>query len=190
LAPIPGWEAQQAIANLPIDGWAGEAWRWHSARRDATSAQGSEIVSGRYHRARAQASGGPVWRALYLGLTTGACLGEAIRYLGSGGAQATAGRRLTRLQINLARVLDLRDVSRTGLTFADLTEDQDWSRPHAPSITQQLAHAALQQGVEGLLVPAASLVDDNLVVLIDNLLPSSSIDVLSWIDPKLYVDRQ
>ena len=188
MAPTPGWSASAAIANLDVGVWAGDAWRWHASHRDATSARGSELVSGRYHRARPQDPSGVVWRALYLGLTTGACLGEAIRYLGASGAKATRGRRLTRLRVSLGRVVDLRDVSRLGLTLKDLTEDQDWSVPHAPTITQQLALAALQRGIEGLLVPAASLVDDNLVILVDNLAPSSTIDVVSYVDPKLYVD--
>jgi RES domain-containing protein len=188
MAPGPGWSAADVIASLKPDIWVGEAWRWHAAHRDPSSARGSEIVSGRYHRARAQDPVGPVWRAPYLGLTTGACLGEAIRYLGGAGAKATRGRRLTNLQVSLNRVLDLRDVGRLGLTPEDLTKDQDWSAPHAPAITQQLALAALQQGVEGLLVPAASLVDDNLVILIDNLSATSRIEIVSYIDPNLYVD--
>jgi RES domain-containing protein len=187
---VPGWSAWDVIASLPVDAWAGETWRWHSAQRDAMSARGSEIVSGRYHRARAQATTGPVWRALYLGLTTGACLGEAIRYLGAAGASGTVGRRLTKLQVSLGRVIDLRDVTRLTLTLEDLTADQDWSVPHPPALTQQLAQAALAQGVEGMLVPATSLVDSNLVILIDNLLRGSVIAVDSYIDPKLYVDRQ
>jgi hypothetical protein len=79
-------------------------------------------------------------------------------------------------------------VTRLGLTFEDLTEDLDWSVLHPPTITQELALAALDQGIEGLLVPAASLVDDNLVILIDNLLTASRIETVSFIDPKLYVD--
>lgn len=189
MALAPGWSARDIVSRLTVEAWASEAWRWHSARRDPVSVRGSEIVSGRYHRARAQAPTGPVWRALYLGLSTGACLGEAMRYLGSAGARGTIGRRLTKLQVSLTRVLDLRDASRLGLIQDDLTADQDWSVPHPPSITQQLAHAAMEQGVEGLLVPAASLVDNNLVILSDNLLPASAITVDSYVNPRLYVDR-
>jgi hypothetical protein len=184
-----GWDADDVIAGLQRTAQAGEAWRWHGARRDATSARGSEVTSGRYHRAPAQAPTGAVWRALYLGLTTGACLGEAIRYLGVDGARGTKGRRLTRLHVTLSLVVDLRDISRLGVTSDDLTEDRDWSVPHAPTITQKLSLAALEQGIEALVVPSASLVDDNLVILVDNLLPASKIEIVSWIDPKLYVDR-
>jgi RES domain-containing protein len=189
VASPPGWSAQDAIQHLTVRPWTGAAWRWHSARRDPVSVRGSEIVSGRYHRARAQAPTGPVWRALYLGLSTGACLGEAMRYLGSAGARGSIGRRLTKFQVSLDRVLDLRDARRLGLAPDDLTADQDWSVVHPPSLTQQLAHAALQRGAEGLIVPAASLVDDNLVALIDNLLPASAITVDSFVDPRLYVAR-
>jgi hypothetical protein len=91
--------------------------------------------------------------------------------------------------VSLNRVLDLRNAARLGLTMDDLTEDHDWSIPHDPSVTQQLALAALQQGIEGLVVPAASLVDDNLVILLDNLMPVSRLEIVSYVDPKLYVDR-
>jgi hypothetical protein len=181
--------ARAVVAGLPIRSWVGEAWRWHAAGRDATSARGSELISGRYHRARAQSPAGRVWRALYLGLTTGACLGEAIRYLGSSGTRATRGRRLTRLQVELSRVIDLRDVARLGLSLEDLTDDQDWSVPHDPTTTQQLGLAALERDAEGLLVPAASLIDDNLVVLVDNLRSASRLEIVDSIDPKLHVDH-
>ena len=90
--------------------------------------------------------------------------------------------------MRLGQVVDLRDVRRLGVALDDLTQDQDWSIPHTATITQHLALAALQRGIEGLLVPAASLVDDNLVILIDNLAPDSTIDVVSYVDPKLFVD--
>ena len=86
-------------------------------------------------------------------------------------------------------MVELGDPGRIGLTLDDLTDDHDWSVVHPPAITQQLGRAALNQGVEGLLVPAASLVDSNLVILVDNLLPTSEMNIVDWIDPKLYVDR-
>lgn len=55
--------------------------------------------------------------------------------------------------------------------------------------TQELALAALERGIEGLLVPAASLVGDNLIILVDNLMPHSVVEPIHFIDPKLYVSR-
>jgi hypothetical protein len=182
-----GWNVDAAVARLSRRPFTGEVWRWHSARRDAISARGSTLVSGRYHRARPQALFGPVWRALYLGLTTGACLGEAIRYLGPDGARGTVGRRLSKIRVSLSVVIDVRDPVALGLTLGDLTDDYDWSVPHPPTLTQQVGFSAFDQGIEGLLVPSASLVDSNLVILIDNLLPASALEIADWIDPKLYV---
>jgi len=68
-----------------------------------------------------------------------------------------------------------------GLTLADVTDDYDYS------ITQAIAAEALGRGVEALLVPAASLVSANLVVFVDNLLPTSTTDPLDSVDPRLYV---
>jgi hypothetical protein len=92
-------------------------------------------------------------------------------------------RRLTRVRVSLSAVVDLRDPALLGLSLADVTDDYDYS------ITQAIAAAALQRGVEGLLVPAASLVGANLVVLVDNVLPSSAIEPLDSVDPRLYVPR-
>ena len=51
-------------------------------------------------------------------------------------------------------------------------------------MTQAIAGAALRQGIEGLIAPAASLVTPHLIVLVDNLLPSSEIAVVDSVDPK------
>lgn len=169
--------------------FAGTLWRWHHRSRDPLSSRGSELTSGRYHRARAQAPSGRVWRALYLGLDTGAVLAEAIRYLGPDGARSTIGRRLTSIEVVLGRVVDLCDPARYGWSLDDLIEDRDWSVPHAPTLTQRIGLAALNLGVEGIIVPAASKVGANLVVLVNNLSPDSSLSVLDSMDPKLYVAR-
>jgi hypothetical protein len=64
-----------------------------------------------------------------------------------------------------------------------VTDDYDYS------VTQAIAEAALRRGLGGLLVPAASLVSANLVVLIDNLLPTAAIEPLDSVDPRLDVPR-
>lgn len=120
---------------------------------------------------------------MYLSLSNGGALAELTRRLEPTTLAGLNDRRLTRIQVSLSVVLDLRDPSILGLTLADMTDDYDYT------ITQALAAAALQRGVEGLLVPAASLVSANLVVLVDNLLPDSEIQPLDSIDPRLYVPR-
>jgi hypothetical protein len=47
----------------------------------------------------------------------------------------------------------------------------------------------LERGAEGLLVPAASLLGSNLVVLFENLLPGSRIEVRRFVDPRLLMNR-
>jgi hypothetical protein len=85
--------------------------------------------------------------------------------------------------VSLSSVIDLRDPSVLGLTLADVIDDYDYTT------TQAVAAAELRHGAEGLLVPAASMVSANLIVLVDNLLPTSVIEPLDSIDPRLYVPR-
>jgi hypothetical protein len=90
---------------------------------------------------------------------------------------------MTRLQIDLSAVLDLTNPIDYGLTLADVIDDHDYE------VTQELGLAALLRGAEGILVPPASRVGTNLVILTENLLPTSSIVALDSIDPRLYVPR-
>jgi hypothetical protein len=56
-------------------------------------------------------------------------------------------------------------------------------------VTQELGLATLNRGAEAILVPPASKVGTNLVILTENLRPSSTIAALNSIDPRLYVPR-
>jgi RES domain-containing protein len=161
--------------------WQGLAWRIHRARYAPMDTTGAQMFSGRYHRARKEFPQGRVWPALYTSLNEGACIAEAVRHAGD--LQGLTDRRMTQFRIGLNRVLDLRNPSDYGLRVEDVTDDSDYSR------TQELALAALERGAEGLLVPAASLVGDNLVIFIDSLVPHSVIHPIRFIDPKLYVGR-
>ena len=163
--------------------WAGDAWRNHGRRYRATDPGGSRLVSGRYHRAPDRFPNDPCWPALYLSLSNGGAIAELTRRLEPTTLAGLNNRRLTRVRVSLTAVLDLRDPSILGLTVADVIDDYNYS------LTQAIAEAALRRGVEALLVPAASLVSANLVVLVDNLLPTSTIQPLDWVDPRLYVPR-
>jgi hypothetical protein len=184
----PHWDADSAVAPLPLRPWTGIVWRSHGidltgSRRAGTrvyyaptSDGGSRRTSGRYHRAPDLYPGQQVWPALYTSLTDGGCLAEVIRYTGSLADLATI--RMTALRATLAAVLDLRAPSTYGLTIDALITD-DYT------ITQALGLAALRRGAEGILVPAASLLGTNLVILTENLRPGSVVDVLESIDPRL-----
>lgn len=80
-------------------------------------------------------------------------------------------------------VVDLQDASVINLTTDDLVDDGNYA------LTQEIALAVLERGAEGLLVPAASLMGHNLVVLFDNLQPGSRIEVSRYLDPRLLMDR-
>lgn len=177
----PGWTARLAVAGLQSYRWQGLAWRIHRATYGPIDTTGAQRFSGRYHRARRDFPGDPVWPVLYTSLNEGACLAEAVRHAGD--LQGLTERRMTQLRIELGQVLDLRDPRSCGLRLEDVTDDTDYTT------TQELALAALERGTEGLLVPAASLVGDNLIVLIDNLGPNSVVEAVRYIDPKLYVPR-
>jgi RES domain-containing protein len=193
---VPGsglWDAATAIANLPLTDWGGNVWRIHGidiqASRhagarvfyDPTSDGGSRRRSGRYHRARDAFPAGRIWPALYTALTDGGAIAEAVRHAGT-----LAGLdmlRMTRLRVELSAVLDLTDPSVYGLTLEDVTDDHDYR------MTQELGLAALLRGAEGILVPPASRVGTNVVILTENLRPTARIVVLDSIDPRLFVPR-
>lgn len=140
-------------------------------------------MSGRYNCAPDRFPNGPCWPVLYLSLSNGGAIAELTRRLAPTSLAMLNNRRLTHLHVSLSRVLDLRDPGVVGLSTADVTDDHDYS------LTQALACAGLLRGIEGLIVPAASHVSSNLIVLVDNLLFSSEITVLDSVDPKLYVQR-
>jgi RES domain-containing protein len=192
--PIPsGWMADPRIAALVPQPWRGIVWRSHGinlaaslrartrVHYDPTSDGGSRRHSGRYHRAPDYFPMGRVWPALYTSLTDGGCIAEAVRHAGS--LASLDVLRITRIQVDLSIVLDLTDPSAHGLTLADVTDDHDYEP------TQELGLAALLRAAEGILVPPASRVGTNLVILTENLGPTSSIVALDSIDPRLYVPR-
>src|SRR5262245_17936699 len=61
---------------------------------------------------------------------------------------------------------------------ADLLDDLDLAVP-------QSLVAARRRGAEGLVVPSASLLGDNLVIFLDRLRPTSLIEVVRSIEPRL-----
>ena len=70
-----------------------------------------------------------------------------------------------------------------GLTIDDLLHDTDYR------LTQQLGAASLALTVEGILVPSATLLGENIVFWTGQMRATSRIVVLSSEDPRLYVPR-
>lgn len=185
--------ARRALAAIEPISWRGTVWRSHGLDIQASRVAGRPIyydpasdgdsrkTSGRYHRARDRFPRARVWPALYTSLTDGGCIAEAVRHAGS--LEALVGLRISSIDVTLSMVLDLTEPHRYGLTLHDVIDDLDYR------VTQAIGLAALQRGVEGLLVPAASLVTINLVILTENLSTDSIIEPRSSIDPRLYVPR-
>jgi hypothetical protein len=112
-----------------------------------------------------------------------AAVGEFLRHSSAAALRRLAIMRLTRLSVEVGALIDCRDPVTMGLTLDDLIHDTDYR------LTQQIGAASMALGVEGLLVPSATLLGDNLVVWSSQLRSTSRIVVVSSEDPRLYVPR-
>ena len=170
----PGWDAEQAIAACPIISWSGEVTRFHSNRYEATNPGGSLRFPGRYHRD---------WPTLYTTVRPEAAIGEFLRHSSEGALSRLAVMRLTRLSVRLAAILDCRDPTVMGLDPEMLLHDTDYE------LTQAIGEASLARGVEGIIVPSATLLGDNLILWMAQIHPDSQLTVVRSEDPRLYVPR-
>ncbi|HBY45982.1 MAG TPA: RES family NAD+ phosphorylase [Thermomicrobiales bacterium] len=170
--------------------WHGHAWRHHAAAREATNSAGSIKFSGRYNRGHDQFDPAECWEALYLSLGRDIVLGELIKHLGEDGKPQfprLRNRRISKLYLELANVVDCRDVSSFGLQKHDLSGDDGSGEEQAYLIGHAIAGAAVLLGHEAMLVPSATLLGDNVIVFPANPRHSSRIAVIESVDPVLYV---
>jgi RES domain-containing protein len=178
-----GWNARTAITKLRPAPWKGQAWRFHRRRYDALDSAGSLLVSGRYNRGSDQFPVDQTWPALYLALGSEVALGEIIRHVTPALVDKLNDFRLSELEVELAAVLDCRDATKLGVTAEDLVRDYDFE------VTQGLAAAAIARDGEGILVPSATGLGDNLIVFSARLRPTSRLVVVDSRDPRLYAKR-
>ena len=178
-----GWNARTAISNLKAAPWKGHAWRFHGRRYDAIDSAGSRLVSGRYNRGSDQFPEAEVWAALYLALRAEVALGEIVRHIFPDLLPKLNDFRLSELDVELQIVLDCRDAPTLGLEHDDLVRDYDFE------VTQELATEAVAGDAEGMLVPSATQLGDNLIVFPARLLANSRLVVVDTRDPRLYVQR-
>ncbi len=157
----PGWDATTAIATCPWVAFHGSAWRAHWRGYGALSWEGSLRFSGRYNRGPVEFPEGPTWPALYLAFRPEIPWVEITRH--SSVLPLHNEFLLSEVFIGLTAVLDCRDVTAMGLSPSDLLNDTDYEVPQA------LAGAALARGAKGMVVPSATLLGDNLIILPDNL---------------------
>lgn len=182
MTPASGWNARTALASIQPEAWKGRAWRMHFRTYGATDHGGSLRISGRYHRASDHFPPDQVWPALYLALGPEVALGEVLRQLVPELLPRINDYRLSELEIELGSVLDCRDPV-LGLAPGDLVREQN------VVVTQEMGAAAIARGAEGILVPSATGLGDNLVIFPGQLQDNSRLEVLGSRDPKLYVPR-
>ncbi len=182
--PTPeGWDAAAALAARPVVAWEGHLWRMHKRRYRAADPGGARFVSGRYNRGLDRFPERETFPALYLATGPEICLGEIYRHLTPELLPSLNDFRLSELLASLQRVVDCRDPDPLGLTPGDLSHDTDYRA------TQTLGAAADRGGLEGLLVPSATGLGDNLILFPQHLLSGSLVRVVSGRDPRLYVSR-
>ncbi|HVC34597.1 MAG TPA: RES family NAD+ phosphorylase [Chloroflexota bacterium] len=177
------WDASRAVASCQIITWAGSAWRAHRRKYQATDPGGARRISGRYHRGLDQFPEDRIWPALYLSLGPETCLGEVLRHISITLLPQLNDFRLSEISLRLQVIVDCRDPSILGLTVDDLSDDYDYR------VTQDLAAAAIATGAEGILVPSATRLGDNLILFPTRLHPDSQVTVVGSREPKLYVPR-
>jgi hypothetical protein len=141
------------------------------------------VTSGRYHRGPVEFPEGPTWPALYLALRPEIPWVEITRH----GPVLPQHNEflLSELSVALPGVVDCRDVMAMGLSAGDLLHDTDYGVPHG------LAAAALVGGAKGMIVPSATLLGDNLIILPENLpLPGDyELLVVHSREMRAYVER-
>jgi RES domain-containing protein len=158
-------------------------WRAHWRIYSATDHGGSLRFSGRYNRGSDQFPEDQTWAALYLALSAEVALGEILRHISPELLANLNEYRVSKLEVEMEAVLDCREARALGLHSDDLVHDYEFA------ITQELAAAAIARDAEGILVPSATRLGDNLIVFPDCLRAPSRMVVIDSQDPQLYVPR-
>ena len=169
-------DAAAAVARAVIISWSGSAWRIHRRKYDATSHRGSEIVSGRYNRAPDRFPPELCFPALYTSTAPEVCLAELLRHTHPDDLAQVRETRLSELWISLQMVLDARSPEPLGLSTEALLAPQDYE------LGQQLAAATIGRGCDGLLVPSATGLGDNLIVFPTGRSPPSRVQLVGHRD--------
>jgi hypothetical protein len=133
---------------------------------------------------------------LYLALRTHIALGEVTRHITPDHVSRLQDQyRLTEFWVEVQNVLDCcADEDRRESGILGLSTDEvcriNALQLGVPTLTQQLAAVAYEQGLEGLLVPSCTRFSGgNLVIFPTNLQPGSRVRIVRAEDPVLYVER-
>ncbi len=168
------WDAVAALSCCPVSPLKQAVWRGHRSKYNALDTEGSLLVSARYHVAPADAGDGMSWRALYTSLDLAVAIAEVQRNIP---ITALRNHRFTEIWVQLESIADCRDLDLIGISAEQLLDDYNYA------FGQALAHAALVSGAEGILVPSASKVGDNLVLFPDQLRVGSVVQEVRFVDP-------
>jgi hypothetical protein len=156
-------------------------WRGHRRRFSALDHMGSLLFSGRYHQAADDFPVDQTWPALYTAVGLHVALGEIQR--NTGGSELN-DYRFTELWVELAAALDCHDLDAMGLQLIDLIGEDSYDVPRG------IAFAAMQTGMEAILVPSATRLGDNLILFPDRLRLDSVLVEVRSVDPNLEKPRR
>lgn len=168
------WDASEAIARCPAIPLKHAVWRGHRPKYDALDATGSSLVSARYHVAPRNAGRGCSWHALYTSLDLAVAIAEIERNIP---VTALRDHRFTEIWVQLEVIIDCRERELLGVSAATLLDDYDYSTGQA------LARAALSVHAEGILVPSATNIGDNLILFPDQIRTGSVLQEVRFVDP-------
>ena len=174
---------EEAAARCPLINWQGTVWRFHKRKYPALDPAGSRLTAGRFHRPAGQDKKNDGWQALYCALSPETCLGEILRNTPPELMPGLNLYRLSEIEVDLESIIDCRPIATFGIPIEELIRDR------AYDVTQRIARAALRTGAQGILVPSATRLGDNLVIFPDNLRPESRLEVIASRDPVLYVEK-
>jgi RES domain-containing protein len=175
---------RQPLAACPVVGWESSTWRIHNLKYPAEDPGGARLVSGRYNRGldmMPEISLEQVFGALYLATGPEIAIAELVRHLPENSSLRYLNNyRLSELCVQMSEVLDCRDPGRLELTLEDMCHDTDYR------ITQEIGATVFAAGLEGLLVPSATRLGDNLILFPVHLRGGSRIEMISSRHPRLY----
>lgn len=157
------------VAGAPLVPFAGDCWRHLSPRHDPLSGEGARMAGGRFNPPAS-------FPVLYI-CRTRSCAVAELRRFGDRqiiGVEGLLPRYLYRYAIELDRVLDLTDDNvRAGIGVGlDVLTGADWTA------CQQLGTTAQGLGVQAILSPSATGVDEILAVFVQHV-------GLSAVEPQL-----
>ena len=183
--------ATAAIESCESVAWSGHVWRFHGQKYDGDSADGSLNVSGRFNRGFDRFPEPDTWPALYTCLAPHVAIGERIRHTTPQDLSKLATQSLSRLWVELQRVIVL--CSHGGcdrLAFSGYDLDDEFCHPVDYRATQELAEVAYQlAGAEAIMVPSCTgFPEGNLIIFPKRLTRGSRIVLEETVHPNLYID--